>query len=115
MMHLSSFERKIYLNNRIEFDDEELLPIHFIKKILGWFFIVLFCLFTAAYICLFGIMKGNDTTKAWLLSFMVGDAQDIFIFIPIKIMILNVYLPGLIGRHVSESRATGKRKHWQSR
>ncbi|GMI02572.1 hypothetical protein TrST_g13777 [Triparma strigata] len=67
------------------------------------------------YICLFGVMKGQQTTKAWLLSFMVGDLQDIFIFIPLKIMLLNVYLPQLIGRHVAENNATNQRKHWFAR
>ena len=115
MMHLSDFEQKVYFQNRIEFDDDAMPPIHCCKKILGWFAIVCYCLVTAMYICLFGVMKGQQTTKAWLLSFMVGDLQDIFIFIPLKIMLLNVYLPQLIGRHVAENNATNQRKHWFAR
>ncbi|GMH92953.1 hypothetical protein TL16_g12498 [Triparma laevis f. inornata] len=115
MMHLSAFEQKVYFQNRIEFDDDAMTPIHCCKKIFGWFAIICYCLITAMYICLFGVMKGQQTTKAWLLSFMVGDLQDIFIFIPLKIMLLNVYLPQLIGRHVAENSATNQRKHWFAR
>ncbi|GMH82296.1 hypothetical protein TL16_g09210 [Triparma laevis f. inornata] len=52
-------------------------------------------------------------TKTWLVSFLVADAQDIFLFTPLKIYILFVYLPSLISKNVSRTReGLVKIKHW---
>ncbi|GMI33160.1 hypothetical protein TrRE_jg4887, partial [Triparma retinervis] len=113
MMHLSLFEQKIYLRNMLEFDDDEMMKIHWAKKVFGYAFVGLYLLATSFYICLFGITMGNDMTKSWLTSFLMADLTDILWFIPLKILLVNIYLPTLIGKHVSQSTSTlTKTKHW---
>jgi hypothetical protein len=116
MMHLSLFEQKIYLRNMLEFDDDEMMKIHWAKKVFGYAFVGLYLLATSFYICLFGITMGNDMTKSWLTSFLMADLTDILWFIPLKILLVNIYLPTLIGKHVSQSTSTlTKTKHWYGR
>ncbi|GMH77769.1 hypothetical protein TrLO_g15644, partial [Triparma laevis f. longispina] len=110
---LTKFEQQIYLKNSIEFEDDELESIHIVKKIFGYLLITCYVLATSFYICLFGISNGTQMTKTWLVSFLVADAQDIFLFTPLKIYILFVYLPSLISKNVSRTReGLVKIKHW---
>eukprot|EP00520_Triparma_pacifica_P008937 CAMPEP_0118666010 /NCGR_PEP_ID=MMETSP0785-20121206/18966_1 /TAXON_ID=91992 /ORGANISM="Bolidomonas pacifica, Strain CCMP 1866" /LENGTH=4927 /DNA_ID=CAMNT_0006560251 /DNA_START=40 /DNA_END=14819 /DNA_ORIENTATION=- len=114
MMHLTLFEQRIYMQNRLEFDDEgEQMKIHWARKVFGYTLLTIYTLATSFYICLFGITMGNNMTKSWLMSFLMADLSDIFWFIPLKILILNIYLPTLIGKHVSQSISKlTKVKHW---
>lgn len=110
---LTKFEQRIYLKNSIEFEDDELEPIHIVKKIFGYVLITCYVLATSFYICLFGISNGTQMTRTWLVSFLVADVQDIFLFTPLKIYILFVYLPSLISKNVARTReGLVKIKHW---
>lgn len=100
MMKLSKVERKIYFQNRLVFETE-LAPVDRLKKIMGWILIILYSVGTAFYVCLFGVSKGAQTTNAWLVSFVLAYVQDFFLFIPLKILFMNVYLPGLISKRLA--------------
>jgi hypothetical protein len=101
------------LRNKLEFEDNELEPIHCMKKCMGYLLLTCYVLATSLYICLFGISNGTQMTKTWLLSFLVADLQDIFLFAPLKIYIMFVYLPSLISKNVSRSQeGLFKVKHW---
>ena len=75
-------------------------PVKRMKKTVGWTLIVLYAVGTAYYICLFGVQKGPTTTNTWLVCFLLATLQDIFVYMPLKILFLNVYLPGLISRRI---------------
>ncbi|GMI36954.1 hypothetical protein TeGR_g4660, partial [Tetraparma gracilis] len=65
MMKLSKVERRIYFTNRLVFETE-LQPVGIAKKVAGWVLIILYCVGTAFYICLFGVSKGASTTNAYV-------------------------------------------------
>ena len=100
MMKLSTVERKIYFQNRLIFETE-LSPVSRFKKVAGWIVIIAYCCATAFYICLFGVTKGAQTTNAWLISFVLAAVQDFFLYIPLKILFMNVYLPALISKRLA--------------
>jgi hypothetical protein len=100
MMKLSKVERRIYFTNRLVFETD-LQPVGIAKKVAGWILIILYCVGTAFYICLFGVSKGASTTNAWLISFILASVQDFFLYIPLKIIFMNVYLPALISKRLA--------------
>ncbi|GMH95715.1 hypothetical protein TrVE_jg5792 [Triparma verrucosa] len=99
MMKLSKIERKIYFQNRLIFENE-LPPVQRFKKFVGWIVIVSYCLGCGLYICLFGARVGATTCNTWLISFTLATLQDMFLYVPLKIMFMNVYLPGLISKRL---------------
>ena len=99
MMKLSRIERKIYFQNRLIFENE-LPPVQRFKKLAGWVVIVAYCLGCGLYICLFGARVGATTCNTWLLSFTLATLQDLFLYVPLKILFMNVYLPGLISKRL---------------
>ena len=52
------------------------------------------------YICLFGMRVGATTCNVWLISFTLATLQDLLLFAPLKILFMNVYLPGLISKRL---------------
>ena len=93
-------ERNIYFQNRLTFETE-MVPVTKMKKIAGWAAIVLYSVGTAYYICLFGVSKGAETTNMWLTAFVLATLQDVLLYMPLKILFLNVYLPSLISRRLN--------------
>jgi hypothetical protein len=58
VMELNAVEKKIYLDNRLSiFDDHK--TVKYSTKILGWAFVIVYCMVIALYVCLFGVLKGT--------------------------------------------------------
>jgi hypothetical protein len=100
VMKLSKLERRIYFANRLEFETE-LAPVSKAKKVFGWIIVIVYCVSTAFYVCLFGVSKGAQTTNAWLASLLLAFLQDSVLSVPLRILFMNVYLPGLISKKLA--------------
>jgi len=56
-----------------------------VKQVAGTTFVVLYCLFCAYYVCLFGINYGSTYTNAWMKTFFLGFIQSLAVTRPLKV------------------------------
>jgi len=66
-----------------------------IRHVLGWTFIALYNVISAFYVCLFGIRYGPEYSKTWLNGFFVGFFEDMFLMVPLKLILVFYVLPAL--------------------
>jgi hypothetical protein len=87
------------LDNRLKIHDE-LKTVRKPFKVIGWCFVFLYCIATSGYVCLFGVIRGADTTNAWLVSTTISLFQEFVIVVALKVLFLNVFLPGLVSEKI---------------
>jgi len=74
------------------------------RHIFGWVLISGINATLAYYIILFGLNNGPVLTNSWLKSFFIGFLQDLFLYIPIKLVLFYMLLPRINSKEIDMTR-----------
>ena len=109
---LSTPAKKIYLLNALEIDEEPLEPVSGWKKYIGWLIVVGVMLFCTFQTLAWSLFVNKDVANSWFAAFVIGLLQDLMVFVPVKLFILNVAMPFMVkdevrAKHEDLSSAEG--------
>lgn len=103
MDRLSFVARRIYTSNKLAFEDEAAKPIPVAKKYFGWIFLIFILLLETFYVWSFALAQGPAVANHFLLVFIISLVQDMLVYMPLKLLILNLLMPAAVKSEVRQA------------
>jgi hypothetical protein len=100
---LNPWEKAIYQENSLRLDEAPKSVSLFVATV-GWLFMLVYVIFSGVYIFLFAVKRGPVIAASWLSCFLQAIGVELFVVIPLKIIIFNTVLPG--NQHLSHKLKT---------